>query len=764
MPSVCLQCPGGCGIRVRVVEERAVKIEGNPRHPINEGVLCPKGQIGLQVLYDPDRLKGPLLRVGPRGAGRWRQIGWDEALDTVVGRLKELRARGESHTLVFMSGRNRGQMGDLIDRFCRAYGTPNHVGHSSICADGSALAHYLTQGIKSYLGYDWDRTNYLLCFGGGFIEAWRPTTRLLRAYGHMRRGRPIRAKIVQVDTRFSVTAAKADEWIPVRPGTDGALALGIAHVIVQEGLYDETFVAGHTFGFEDWTDEKTGERRLGFKTLVLRDYPPAKVSEITGVPADTIVRVAREFATTRPAIAAGERGASMQSNGIYNRMAIHALNALVGSVDAPGGIIVQRGPSFTPWPDVVQDDLARAGTAKPRVDLAGTARYPLAGKVYQGLPESILGEGPYPVKALFAYYTNPLFSTPDVGRFYRAIEKVPFVVTFSPFLDETSQHADLILPDHTYLERWHDDVIYPSLGYPVVGLRQPVVQPLYDTRNTGDVLIEIAKGIGGSVARSFPWRDFVDLLQFRFRGVWEAQQGTIVSPTFEGFWERLTEEGVWAAPPYRFGEWEAVLKTPTKKFEFYSTALQHKLHDLAEKEVEKAAAQGKALTQERALEGILRGLRLGARGDEVYLPHYEPFRTAGDPKEFPFHLNTYKLMTHAEGRGANVPWLQEILGVHTNMKWEGWVEINPRTAEKLGIADGDPVWVESPLGKLQTRARLYPGAQPDVVNMPFELGHQAYGRWAKGRGANPNWILANEYDYLGGTAGFFSTRVKVYRA
>jgi len=337
-------------------------------------------------------------------------------------------------------------------------------------------------------------------------------------------------------------------------------------------------------------------------------------------------------------------------------------------------------------------------------------------------------------------------------------------VDFTPFMSETAEYADLILPDHTYLERWHDDVIYPSLGYPVVGLRQPVVQPLYDTRNTGDVLIEIAKGIGGSVARSFPWRDFVDLLQFRFRGVWEAQQGTIVSPTFEGFWERLTEEGVWAAPPYRFGEWEAVLKTPTKKFEFYSTALQHKLHDLAEKEVEKAAAQGKALTQERALEGILRGLRLGARGDEVYLPHYEPFRTAGDPKEFPFHLNTYKLMTHAEGRGANVPWLQEILGVHTNMKWEGWVEINPRTAEKLGIADGDPVWVESPLGKLQTRARLYPGAQPDVVNIPFELGHQAYGRWAKGRGANPNWILANEYDYLGGTAGFFSTRVKVYRA
>jgi anaerobic selenocysteine-containing dehydrogenase len=764
IPSVCLQCPGGCGILVRVVEGRAVKIEGNPKHPINEGVLCPKGQIGLQILYDPDRIKGPLLRVGPRGAGQWRQIGWRDAIDRVVARLKDLRDRGEAHTLVFMSGRNRGQMGDLIGRFCAAYGTPNHVGHSSICSDGSALAHYLTQGIKSYLGYDWDRTNYVLCFGAGFVEAWRPTTRLLRAYGHMRRGRPIRAKLVQVDTRFSVSAAKADEWIAIRPGTDAALALGIAHVIVKERLYDESFVTHHTFGFEDWTDEHTGESRLGFKTLVLKEYAPETVSKITGVPADTIVRIAREFATTKPAIAAGERGASMQPNGIYNRMAIHALNALVGSIDVPGGVLVQRGPAFTPWPDLVQDEVAKKGTHMPRVDLAGTARFPLAGKVYQGLPEAILGEGPYPVKALFTYYTNPLFSTPDVGRFHRAIQKVPFIVSFSPFMDETSEQADLILPDHTYLERWHDDVIYPSLGYPVVGLRQPVVKPLYDTRNTGDVLIQIARGIGGSVAESFPWSDFVELLKFRFRGIWEARRGTIVTPTFSAFWNTLTKEGVWAAPPYRFGEWNEVFKTPSRRFEFYSTILEHKLHDLAKQEVEKARGNGHEVTEAQALEQILAGLKLAARGSKVYLPHYEPFRSRGDPDEFPFLLNTYKLMTHAEGRGANVPWLQEVLGVHTAVKWESWIEINPKTAAQLGIADGDPVWVESPLGRLKTHAKVFPGAQPDVINMPFELGHQAYGRWARGRGANPNWILANEYDYLGGTAGFFSTRVKVYRA
>ncbi|MBI4308227.1 MAG: molybdopterin-dependent oxidoreductase [Chloroflexi bacterium] len=744
--NVCLQCPAGCGILVRVVDGRAVKIEGNPLHPINEGKLCPKGQAGLGFLYDPDRIKGPLKRVGERGEGKWERITWAEAISLMTARLKEMRDRGDAHRLVFLSGRNRGLTGGFIGRFLKAYGSPNDVGHSSICEDGSPMGHYLTQGWKGYAGYDWDNTNYALVFGAGFIEAWRPTTRLLRAFGHMRRERPVRAKIVVVDTRFSISAAKADEWLAIKPGTDGALALGMAHVIVREGLYDKEFVEKLTFGFDDWADEK-GQRHLGFKQLVLQDYPPEKVAEITGIPAETIVRIAREFAATRPAIAAGARGKSMQTNGVYNSMAIHALNALVGSIDRLGGVTNQMGSPLKGDPPVVQDEISKKGASQPRIDWAGTKRFPLAGKVYQNIPEYATGQGPYTAQALFMHYTNPMFSTPDVKRWEATFKQIPFIVDFTPFMSESAEYADLILPDDTYLERWQDDGIYPSLGYPVLGIRQPVVDRLYDTVDTATALAKIAQAMGGTMAQSFPWRDAKEYIQFKVRGIFEARKGTIVASTFEEWWDRFTKDGVWADPTaYKFEQWGRTFTNKQKKYEFFSLQLQSTFEKLKMTEKDIAA------------------LKITATGDRVFLPHHEPPRFPGDPKEYPLILNTYKMMSHAEGRGANVPYLQEIGSPLVDVKWDSWVEINPGTAERLGISDGDLVWVESPVGKVKTRAKVYPGAQPDVVSFPFDQGHRAYGRWAKNRGANPNWALVNEIDHLGGLAAFFSTRVKVYRA
>ena len=755
-PSVCQLCPAGCGILVRVIGGRAVKIEGHPLNPNNQGRLCPRGQAGLQILYNPDRIKGPLRRIGERGSNEWQSISWDEALRLVADKLKELREKGQPHTLVFMHGAKPGPMQDLIARFCQAFGTPNVVEVSGSSDGSSLLVNYLMQGWRAAAGYDWENTNYLLSLGAPLLEAWQPSVRMLRAYSRLRRGRPgARAKIVQIEPRFSVTAAKADEWIPINPGTEGALALSMARVIIEEGLYDREFIENHTFGFEDWADED-GEQHIGFKTLVLKSYSPGTASAATGIPVETIKRVAREFAATRPAVAVGN--AIWQTNGLFTQMAIHALNALVGSIDVPGGVIKQNTPPFAPWPDTAEDGLAEKGLSMPRLDQAGT-KYPLANGVYQALPESILADDPYPPNAIFLYEANPLFCSPDPDRFYRAFQKVPFIVSFSPFLDDSTSYADLILPDHVYLEKWVSDVLIPSLGYPVLGLGQPVVQPLYDTKNTGDVLIELARELGGSVAQSFPWPSFEELLRFRLRGIFEAGRGSIRADSFDQFWNEFVERGVWSAPPYGFGEWERVLTTPSGKFEFYSQTLKNNLEALAERE---AAQKGTAV--EETMEELLQGLGIRSRGDELYMPHYEFPKWVGEETEYPFHLNVYQLMALYDGRVANSPWLQGISGLHIKEAWNNWVEINPETARELGIADGDPVWVESPLGRIQVKARLYPGAMPEVVNMPLGQGHVTYGRWASGRGANPKQIIGNEYDYLGGLSAWSSTRVRIYKA
>jgi anaerobic selenocysteine-containing dehydrogenase len=750
--STCLQCPAGCGIAVRVVSGRAVKIEGNPLHPINRGSICPKAHYGLQIVYDPDRVRGPMVRAGERGS-KFREASWSEALGLVASRLKKLRDEGVPERFVWLDGRVRGNMSDFISRFTTSFGTPNRIGHSSICSDGAVIAHYLMQGVKSYVGYDWQNTNYMLLFGASFLEAWRPTTRLLRAYGHVRQERTIRAKIVAVEVRESTTAIKADEWVRINPGTDGALALGIAHVIIRDKLYDREFVEEYTYGFEE------------FSELVLSKYPPEWAAEVTGVPAETIERIAREFATTKPAIAAGQRGAMMQPNGVYNYMAIHALNALVGSLGRIGGVIVQKSPPFTSWPQIELDDTAKMGLNKTRIDFAGTEKYPFAKNVYQQVPESILSENPYPVEMLMLYYTNPLLSSPNVGMWRRALDKIPFIVSTSPFLDETTQeYADVILPDHTYLERWMDDVIYPSLGYPCASIRQPVVRPLYSTANTADVLLELARLIGGKVAEAFPWRSYEEVIMFRWRGIWESRRGRVgprpVSgmASFDEFWSNVLKYGFWYDPPYQFQDYPHEFQTKSGKFELLSKTMEMKLEELAKKKAEK-----EGLTAEEAYEKLLSQLGISARGVEAFLPHYEPPRFVGDAKQFPLTLVTYKTIMHAEGRGTNSPWAIAAYAPYARWGWRNWVEIHPEKAAELGIKTGDIVVVESVNGRLMAGAVVRETSSLNVVAMPFGIGRSAYGRWASKTGVNVNEIVAEEREYLSGSAGFFSTHVRVYK-
>ncbi len=730
--STCGQCHAGCGIRVRVVEGRAVKIEGNRDHPVNEGGLGPKGESGLQLLYHPDRIRQPLRRDGPRGSGKWKEIAWEEAIGAVAAQLRPVREKGSPQGLVVLDGEPRGMMPQLWGRFLDAWGSPNHVQHRATTDGGKVLAMLYMHGVAELPAYDWDKTRYVLGFGTSLLESWCQSMHLMRAAGNLHHDIPgRRVKFVQVSPTYSVTSAKADEWIPIEPGAYGALALGLANVLIRENLYDKAFVGAHTFGFEDWKDSR-GVRHRGFRDLVLRDYPLEKVSEVTGIKEETIVRLAHEMAQNQPAVSLADGGAAAASNGLGTAMAIHALNALLGNLERPGGMLVQPKAPLTAWKGFQPDALARAGRSAPRVDGAGGARCPLGTGRVQELPAAILAQDPYPVQALFLYRSNPVFAKPDGERWVHALEKVPLVVSFSPLPDESTLWADFVLPDHTYLERWEVVEPVPNAGFPILGLRQPVVPPLYGTMATGDVLIRLAKELGGPLAEAFPWETYRAAMEERLEGVFETHAGSTTGETLSKFVRSLQKSGGWWEKGAKFEQWKTAFHTPSGKFEFYSQEIASRL-----------------------------ARRPGAKvADEQCLPHWEPPQYAGEAKDFPFTLVPYRGVEYAEGGVRHLPWLRErpLIG---RWSWKERIELNPEDASRLGLAEGDQARVETPAGRRVLTVITAHGVRPGTAVLPLGLGpwpadpsDRRPGGWG---------LLVNHADPLAGIFALQGTRARIQK-
>jgi len=732
--STCKLCPGACGIKVRLVGNLPVKIEGNPLHPINQGGICPLGAAGLQFLYSPSRIKSPLKRTGERGEGIWQEISWDEAIAELVEKLRDLRTNGNSHTVACIDGQRHGTMSRLWERFLKAYGSPNHIYTPSV-EDTYDFTLTLMQGEGNGVGFDLENTRYILSFGCSLIEGWGAPTRMMRAYGAWR-GEKLgnRTKIVQVDNRSSITVGKSDEWIPAFPGTEGALALGIAHVIIDEELYDSNFVKNYTYGFDK------------FKSLVLKEYSPQVVSEKTQVPKDTIIRVAREFATTKPSIALWGRGKGSRPSGFYESMAIHSLNALVGNINRPGGVLIPKGLPLTSWPDVEMDDIGTQGYYMPRVDQSKDLRFPFVAHRLQNMAANIQEETFYPINMLLVYEANPFFSIPDNLSFIQATKKIPFIVSFSSYMDETAMQSDLILPNHTYLERWDDAFTPLGLQYPVLSITRPVIKPIFNTQHTGDIILSVARELGGPVARLLQWHSFKDVLKQNTQGLFHYGKGIVPeaepkepwkglskeSPSLpfassDEMWNRMVEKGCWYDPAYSFGKWNRIFTTPTKKFEFFVT----KLTTLLPK----------------------------AR-DEVFLPHYEPITLEGD---YPLLLMTYELITLVNDGIGNPPFMTKILDDTLLKKNDVFVEINPKTAKQYGLGEGDYAEIQSIKGKVRVRVHLFEGAMPGIVNIPLGLGHTAYDEYLKGKGVNPNEIISVVKEPVSDLALGWGTGIKLVK-
>lgn len=750
--TACAQCSAGCGIRVRVVEGRAVKIEGNTACPVNMGGVGPRGLSGPQVLYDPDRIRGPLRRTGGRGATAFEPVSWDAALEALGGQLKALREAGNAHKLGIVCGRERGMMPELWRRFAQSFGTPNVFDGFSGGNGPVATACELMQGIREIPAFDWTRTRYILSLGSGVLEASCQSVYFARAQGHMRRGHNgVRAKIVHVGHVRSRTAMNADEWLPARPGTHSAFALALAHVLVRDELYDKAFVDEHGFGFEPWKGED-GRQHMGFRQ-VLHEYSPERVAPVCQVTPQVLERIAHEIAGARPAFVLAGSEELLASNGLSTAMAVHALNALLGSIDRPGGVLVQRAAPLAAWPSIEPDAVAIAGLGQPRLGTNNETRFPFGAPPLDALPAALASGQPYGLEALFLYYSNPLYARAQQREWRAALAKVPLVISFTPFLDETAQEAaDWILPDDSYLERFEDAAPAPSVGYAIFGVRQPAVERLHDTRATGDVLIQLAHHVGSPLEEAFAWKEFKDAVKQRVVGLFQAKRGTIVEEKGSTFLKRLYEEGYWSEPEYPFEQWPEVLKTPSGRFEFFSQRMLKSL-------------DGFAARAEVPLERWLDQAGLPTDPDRVCMPAHEEVAWHGDAQRYPLLLLPYRPSTYAEGSGANLPWLQELHVYAGRPTWTTEAEMHPSTASAASIHSGDRVLIQSPNGnQLEAVAAVSTDVLPGIVRVAQGGGHTALGRFAKSWGDNVmKLVSATGVHPLAGAGSLCDTRVNLRR-
>jgi anaerobic selenocysteine-containing dehydrogenase len=678
-PSVCPLCASGCGLTVRVMAAdadvvrngqagvvqilAAKKLEGNPNHPVNRGGLCARGQAAIQVTYHPDRVVQPLKRSGNRGEGRYEAISWDEAIAEVVGKLDELVAAGNSRGLAFIGARGNGHRAELVSRFLSGFGAPPAATFELFGDDVLRQANAVSFGQYQLPTFDLANSRYVLSFGADFLGTWNAPVAHSRAYGEMRAGRNgERGRLVQIEPRMSQTGASADEWLPITPGTEGVLALGIAHVVMRDKL--RPAAGGRAAAaVEGWSGG-------------LPDYDPERVAALTGVSADRIERLAREFAEREPAVAIVGGAPLAQTNGLFTALAVNALNELGGTVNQPGGL------SFTP-----QVSLAPAAGASP----TGQPAYRLQ-------PEG--GDGPHIAEArvLFIDGSNPAFTTPRAWQVATALTKIPYIVSFGSFLDETSIFADLILPDHSFLEGWTEARPESGSMQAVVGAAPAVMSPLHDTRSMPDVLLDIGRQL--DVPIQLPWQTFDEMLAATFGGLPEMTEGVDA-------WTDAQEKGGW---------WGTLPGGQT-------TAAP--------------AVAGTAAVRDAQFDG--------------------------DAAEYPYHFLPYPSNQFLDGSLAHLPWLQEMPDPLTSAMWSSWVEINPTTAARLGIAEGDVVEVASAHGSIRAAAYISPGIAPDVVAMPAGQGHRTFTRYASGRGENPVDLLAATVEPTTGAVAWAATRVKVAR-
>jgi len=788
IPSICGQCPSRCAIIGYLEDDRLVKIEGQPTSIRNEGKVCAKGQTGTTKNYDPDRILTPLRRTGKRGEGKWEKISWDTALGDLAERLKKLRDDGTPEKFVFHHGWIPTSAEKLIDDvFLATYGTASIIRQTCLQQSARKTAQELTWGGKID-NWDFDNARYVLNFGSNVLEASTNFVSLAKRLAKSTVDN--RLKMVTFDVRLTNTAANSDRWVPVKPGTDLAVALAMCNVIMSEDLYMGSGAAFLDFCRVSKDINAARDDKVAALKKHLEQYTAEWAADISGVPADQIISIAREFATTKPACVISSRGTAAHFNGVETERAIQMLAAITGNIDTKGG----RCRAVTPeWTYPVAK---KAPKGRKMAFIEDAAMLPGFGAGHSALRR--IKDGSERPGVYMWYHHNPAYANGDSQAMIDILKDetlLPFTVAVTPFYDETAELADLILPDATYMERYDIEEAVSANQIAEYAMRQPMVAPQGEARDFKDVCCDLAKRMGlrlgftsseKFIKKACKLTKVVKKKARGFRGMkkkglWSDKNAVPVYNAYRNTVqeEALTEEGVILdAKTGVYWDWKKV------GVENEATAMAAGYSDTTD------AYKGYVGQKigDDAYEGFAPGMLNKSGLFEVYstvlaakgqpaLPSYVAIPGHEKMEDDEMIMTTFKTNVLALSNTGNGGWLNEIH--HDNPVW-----INPVTAEARGIKDGDALTIQSEIDKVAATAMVTPTVAPGVIAISTHLGRWQGGRYASGKkapfaledehhdkyqwwesgGTHANWIIPDNPEPVSGQQCWMDTVVTIAKA
>ncbi len=807
VPTTCWIGKQDCGILARRINGRVVKLEGNPLHPRNVGTLCPKGQAQIQAMYDPNRVKAPLLRTNEKGVpGKWRQVSWDEALTLVGEKIKEVRKR-DKRLLVWQKGRSKAKK--FYDKaFVKASGATK-LHHGAYCSDAGYRAAEYMIGLHGVMHPDFRHCRYLLSWGWNITNAGGNKTCWLTWPQQLTAAKERGIKVVAIDPRLRGAGPFADEWIPIRPQTDMALALALCRELIQQGTIDREYLARHTnapflvkedgfflraAGKEQVWDPASksakphdakgvdpaleGEFTVGgvkVKTAfqVFKEHVNKSTAEwaagICDIPADTIRRVARELGENamigstvvvdgvrvpyRP-VAAAAYHMTQTELGFETIRAMIMVFMLLGAFGAVGGPRVDW--AWKTHKNYKKLDEIKIKDPPYNIYLKDSKFYPInsnlsgiVAKVMQN-PEKYGVD--YTPEVLIIHMANPLLSFASQADFIESYKKFKFVAVIDPWLSETADYfADVILPAAT-MEKYEGPLNATDQYTDAVALRIPPMKPLYQSRGDIDIYLDLTEKAGILYGKG----GYLDQVNkaLKLKDPYKLDLNT--KPAVRDIFDRWAKgEGIEGGVAY-FEKHGVMVKGPVPAKKYYGYALDPPFAGIRHR------LYGESLLRYRE--------EMKAKGaEQIYWQDYRPLPTwrapvmDSSPKEYDLTLISIKLIEFKQSRSTFIPLLVELAP-------EQRLEINPRMAKARGIKDRDMVWVEShnavtgETRKVRVRARLSEGIRPDTVAMPHH-----YGMWThpstKGQGPTANILFFTGEGYVSNSADqSFQVKVRVFKA